>query len=107
MREHVLQQIVSQALTAGSFTPVLQQAYHVQGSTDPALAAFAAEIAQQVDSILFDQIAGSGSSATFVSEVLIPQAMRSLRDVDEPIEIELDSYGTDWANRSSGRTGGA
>jgi hypothetical protein len=106
MREHVLQQIVSQTLTAGNFTPILQQAYHVQGATDPALAAFAAEIAQQVDSFLFDQIAGSGSSATFVSEVLIPQAMRSLRDVDEPIEIELDSYGTDWANRIAGRTGG-
>ena len=83
-----------------SFRRFLQEAYRVRGTTDPKLAAFATEIAQQVDAFLYDQIAGSGATATFVSEVLSPAPMRSLRDVDEPVEIELDSYGTEWANRN-------
>nr|BDD46347.1 hypothetical protein 2 [Pseudomonadaceae bacterium] len=103
MRDHVLQQIVSQALAADDFAPILQEAYRVLDATDPTLAVFTNEIAQQVDAFLFDQIAGSGATATFVSEVLNPAPMRSLRDVDEPVEIELDSYGTDWANRAARR----
>ena len=100
MRDYVLQQVISQSLSANEFSEILQEAYRVSGTTDPKLAAFATEIAQQVDVFLYDQIAGSGATATFVSEVLSPAPMRSLRDVDEPVEIELDSYGTEWANRN-------
>ena len=46
--------------------------------------------------------ARAGSGITFVSEALIPSPMRSLRDVDEPIEIELDTAGTQWGTRVRG-----
>ena len=46
---------------------------------------------------------GAGAGEGFVSNVLIPPAMRSLRDVDEAISIELDPTGTQWAARSGNR----
>ena len=35
----------------------------------------------------------------FISEVLIPTPMRSLRDVDEAVSIELDAMGSAWASQ--------
>ena len=101
MRNYVLQQVISKSLSADEFSTILQEAYQIQDTSDPALAVFATEIAQHVDAFLYDQIAGSAATANFVSEVLNPAPMRSLRNVDEPVEIELDSYGTEWANRTS------
>jgi hypothetical protein len=45
-----------------------------------------------------DQIVGAGAGAEFVSDVLVPSPMRSLRDVDEQVEIGLDHNGNVWAN---------
>ena len=59
-RDHVLQQVISQALSANEFSDILQEAYRVSSTTDPTLVAFATEISQQVDTFLYDQIAGSG-----------------------------------------------
>jgi hypothetical protein len=47
-----------------------------------------------------DWILSPSGGRSFVSDVLIPKPMRSLRDVDEIISIELDSLGTQWTNQT-------
>lgn len=99
MLDFVKQQISGGTLTAAEFTTILQDAYlNVPGSA-AVDATLRPEIRLRVQQFL-DQIIGAGSSSRFVSEVLTPKPMMSLRDVDKAITIELDSAGTQWVNRS-------
>jgi len=98
MLDFVKRQIAEGNLRVEQFVPLLEEAYLVQGGNKTEEVSFREEIHRRVKQF-FDQIIGA-SSGTFVSEVLIPRPMRSLRDIDEPIEIELDSSGTQWAIRT-------
>ena len=82
-------QISSGKLSADDFIPLLEDAYGVTHPNNPAEEGFRSEIRRHVEHFL-DQIIGAGSNERFVSETLIPRPMRSLRDVDEVIEIELE-----------------
>jgi hypothetical protein len=80
------------------FIPFLEEAYRVSKIDAPGPKAFKQEIGQRVDQYI-DQILGAGSHIEWVSDALIPPPMRSLRDVDEQLTIELDDAGTRWAGR--------
>jgi len=99
MLDFVKQQISDGSLRADDFIPMLEEAYLVGSPTSVGEIAFRDEIRRLVPQFL-SWIIGSGSSNKFVSEVLIPKPMRSLRDVDEAIDIELDSTGTEWATQA-------
>ena len=89
MLDFVKKQISSGKLSADDFIPLLEDAYGVTHPNNPAEEGFRSEIRQHVGHFL-DQIIGAGSHELFVSNTLIPRPMRSLRDVDEAIEIELE-----------------
>lgn len=99
MLDFVKQQISGGALTEAEFTSFLQDAYLNVAGSEGVDATLRPEIRLRVQQLL-DQIIGAGSSSRFVSEVLTPKPMMSLRDVDKAITIELDSAGTQWVNRS-------
>lgn len=84
------------------FIPILEDAYGVQNPTTPGEIAFRDEIHLRVRQYL-DWILSPAAGLNFVSDVLIPKPMRSLRDVDEAIPIELDSLGSQWTARTGGR----
>ena len=90
MLDFVKRQISSGRLSQNDFIPLLETAYGVTHPNNPAEEAFRSEIHWHVRHFL-DQIIGAGSHESFVSNALIPRPMRSLRDVDEAIEIELES----------------
>lgn len=98
MVDFVKRQISDGALTANDFVPMLEDAYLVHRLPGVGAAAFRSEIQVRVRQFL-DQILGAGGQATFVSNALVPTPMRSLRDVDEQIEFELDTNGNSWATR--------
>jgi hypothetical protein len=98
MAEFVKRQISQGSIRAETFIAVLEKAYIVRRGAEGGHAALQDEISLRVRQFL-DQILGAGGHVSFVSEALVPQPMRSLRDVDEQIPIELDSNGTDWARR--------
>ncbi len=100
MVDFVKKQISQGALRPEAFIPMLDESYRVGQAKGLGPAAFQAEIGLRVRQF-FDQILGAGGHVTFVSEALVPKPMRSLRDVDEQIEIELDANGTDWARRAT------
>ena len=89
MLDFVKRQISSGTLSADDFIPLLEDAYGVTHPNNPAEEGFRSEIRQHVRHFL-KQIIGAGSHELFVSNALIPRPMRSLRDVDETIEIELE-----------------
>ena len=89
MLNFVKKQISSGKLSADDFIPLLENAYGVTHPGNPAEEGFRSEIRRHVGHFL-DQIIGAGSGERFVSDALIPRPMRSLRDVDEAIEIELE-----------------
>ena len=101
MLDFVKQKVAEGALKAEDFIPLLEQAYRVQTPRSPSEIVFQEEIRLRVQQF-FDQILGAGSGTTFVSDTLIPKPMRSLRDVDEPVEIELDSSGSQWSAEGYG-----
>jgi hypothetical protein len=86
-------------LKADDFIPMLKDAYLVNNPTAHGPKAFEAEINSRVRQFI-NQILGAGGQATFVSDALVPRPMRSLRDVDEQIQIELDGNGSAWASRA-------
>ncbi|MCG9128301.1 hypothetical protein JT359_11930 [Candidatus Poribacteria bacterium] len=90
MLNYVKKQISSGTLTAEDFIPLLEKAYGVTDPKNETERGFCDEIQQHVRHFL-DQIIGAGSHELFVSNALIPRPMRSLRDVDEVIEIELEN----------------
>ena len=89
MLDFVKKQISSGRLSRSDFIPLLEAAYGVTHPNNPAEEDFRSEIHRHVRYFL-DQIIGAGSHELFVSNALIPSPMRSLRDVDEAIEIELE-----------------
>jgi len=99
----VKQKITDGSLGVDQFIPILQRAYLVENVADVGEETFHEEIRLKVHQFLYDQISSASSRSKWVSEALIPQPMRSLRDVDEAIVIELDNAGTQWAARSSSR----
>jgi hypothetical protein len=95
---------VSQLYTDGQidkneFKDILKTSYAAELGADPRNDAFNKKIDRAVD-IFFDNIVAPNNNNTFVSDALYPPPMRSLRDVDEPITIELDSLGTQWGNKN-------
>jgi hypothetical protein len=93
--DHVKQRISTGVIQQQLFFQLLEDAYLSGGGDLIGLASFRAEIARRVPQ-LFDQIISAGPEYRFVSEVLIPAPMSSLRDVDEAVTIELDAAGTAW-----------
>ncbi|MBX7213997.1 MAG: hypothetical protein K1X39_08320 [Thermoflexales bacterium] len=77
------------------FVQMLEQAYGVGTPTTQGEMSFREEIRLRVRQY-FDWILSPSGGSSFVSDILIPKPMTSLRDVDEAIPIELDSLGTEW-----------
>lgn len=101
--DFVKQKITTGEIGADDFVPLLEQAYIVSRGNTIVAQTLREEIRLRVEQFLFDQIVGAGSGENMVSNVIIPRPMISLRDVDEPVSIELDSTGTQWAARVSNR----
>jgi hypothetical protein len=94
---YLKKEISSGAIKPDDFIPLLEASYLVEGDTGgPGRQSFAPRIPQRVRQFM-DHILQSSGTDQWVSGALIPTPMRSLRDVDEAITIELDSEGTDWA----------
>ncbi len=101
MLDFVRGKVSDGSLRPEHFIPLLEQAYGVQTPTTPGETVFRDEIQLRVRQYL-DWILSPAAGLTFVSDVLIPKPMRSLRDVDEAIPIELDSPGSQWTARTGG-----
>jgi hypothetical protein len=101
MLDFVRGKISDGSLRPEHFIPLLEQAYGVQAPTTPGETAFRNEIHLRVRQYL-DWILSPAAGLSFVSDVLIPKPMRSLRDVDEAIPIELDTLGSRWTSRTGG-----
>jgi hypothetical protein len=99
MLDFVRGKISDGTLQPEQFIPFLEQAYGVQTPTTPGEVVFHDEIRFRVRQY-FDWILSPSAGRSFVSDVLIPKPMRSLRDVDEAIPIELDALGSHWVNTS-------
>jgi len=99
MLDFVKKEITDGRIKASDFIPILEDAYLVNVNSGQGQDAFRSEINIRVQQFL-DQIIGAGSQDIFVSNVLIPPPMNSLREVDEQIDIELDDTGNRWAMRS-------
>lgn len=99
MREFVTRKYLEGKLGPQDFLPMLEKAYLVSNPTIVAETDFKTKLEQRVRQF-FDFILESPPDQSFVSEALIPKPMTSLRDIDEAVEIELDSAGTQWAARS-------
>ena len=103
MRDYVAREINTGEITKDDFVPLLEEAYlnYFGDGIDPD--SYRDIIKRQVESFLYDQILPS--QARFVSEAFEPnKPMRSLRDVDEAVQIELDQDGTDWTERMNRST---
>jgi hypothetical protein len=96
--ETIKKKISTGEITPEQFIPILKKAYRVENPNSPVEQFFCNEIEHRVK-IIFDQIVGASPQITFVSEALYPQPMRSLRDVDEAIDIELDDIGNTWISK--------
>jgi hypothetical protein len=101
MLDFVRGKISDGSLRPEHFIPFLEQAYGVQAPTSAGQVVFRDEIHLRVRQYL-DWILSPSAGLSFVSDVLIPRPMRSLRDVDETVPIEFDSLGTQWASRTGG-----
>jgi hypothetical protein len=100
MLDFVRGKISDGSLRAEHFIPLLERAYGVETPTTCGEIGFRNEIRLRVRQYM-DWILSPSAGLNFVSDVLIPKPMRSLRDVDEAISIELDSLGTQWTSRTS------
>mgnify|MGYP001175521454 CR=1 FL=1 len=101
MVDHVRGLITQGALRAEDFLGILERGYLVDRPEAPVAANLRAEIGNTVRRFL-DQIIAAGGQGGLIGEVLVPRPMRSLRDVDEPVAIEIDSNGEAWMRRTSG-----
>jgi hypothetical protein len=104
MLDFVRKKISAGELTPDMFIPLLERAYLLSDGPSGATAAFRSELHRLVRRF-FDQIISAGPPNKMVSQVLIPKPLMSLRDVDEPIEIELDSEGTEWSRKAAAQRG--
>lgn len=103
--DYVKQAISTGTIRADEFIPLLERAYFMGDPPSVAVEEFRGVIRSRVQRFL-DQIITAGAGYNFVSDVLIPRPMRSLRDVDDPIDIELDAEGSAWGSRVSQRMRG-
>jgi hypothetical protein len=102
--DFVKRKVSSGELTPEAFVGHLFAAYGVAAGRDSdtdVTALFRDEIEKRVVAYLYDQITGASPSETWVSGALIPPPMRSLREVDEQLEVELDQAGSAWADAMS------
>lgn len=95
--DFVKKKINSGEITVDDFVPVLERAYKVVNPKDPIEVDFYEEVRRNVRRFI-NQISNAASQKTWVSDALIPKPMRSLRDVDETIDIELDDSGSRWVS---------
>lgn len=93
--DFVRKQISQGSLRVEDFLDILERAYLVKGLTDARSVATRDEIRRRLGQFR-DQIVSSGATAQWVSDALVPSPMRSLREVDEQVTIELDSNGSTW-----------
>ena len=93
MLDALKRKIASGEILARDFVPMLEAAYY--GTSSPETDASVEAIVRRY----LDQLLSAPSSVSMASDALIPKPMSSLREVDEQIEIELDSTGTTWASR--------
>lgn len=93
--EFVRKMKMSGKITANDFIPILEDAYLSSMGTGIDYNYFKEEIRTRVNGFL-DQISNPISLSGWVSDVLFPKPMSSLRDVDESIEIDLDERGSSW-----------
>ncbi len=100
MVDPIKKKIRTGEITTSQFVPLLKEAYRVTSPNLPAEQFFHDEIERRISQFL-DQISGAGSQNTYVSATLYPQPLRSLRDVDEAIDIELDDTGSRWASKQA------
>jgi hypothetical protein len=102
-KEFVQQKISSGEITADDFVPILERAYQVEHASSTGAEAFREQIREKVERFL-DQIVNEtfGHDSGWVSDALRPhKPMTSLRDVDDPVTIELDGQGSRWADMQS------
>lgn len=93
-----IQKKISQGeIRLDQFVPFLLKAYRVEQPKSPIEKHFFEIINSRIRAFL-DQITSPPPQATFVSDAIYPKPMRSLRDVDETVEIELDDLGSKWAS---------
>lgn len=98
MVDHVRGLITQGALRAEDLTDLLNRGYLADRPEAPPAANLRAEIDRRVRQFL-DQIVAAGGQGGLIGNVLVPRPMRSLRDVDEPVPIEIDSNGETWMRR--------
>lgn len=95
--DFVRKEIAAGRIRHSDFITILEEAYDVRNASDAARTVFRDEILTRVPEF-FDQII-TAQNTQWVSETLIPHPMTSLRDVDDPIDINLDADGSRWASR--------
>lgn len=100
MANFVRREMTDRRIRQTDFIEILEKAYDVRNGNDAARAAFRDEILTRVPQF-FDQIIAA-QNEQWVSNALIPRPMTSLRDVDDPIVVNLDANGSQWASRGGG-----
>lgn len=95
--EFVRKQISQGAIRIDDFLDILERAYLVKGRSGARSEETRDEIRRRIAQFR-DQIVSSGATAEWVSDALVPSPMRSLREVDEQVTIELDSNGSAWGD---------
>ena len=97
MLEKVNQMYQNGQIDKNEIKTILKDAFKAGIPNDERNVVIENKINQAVD-FYFDSISNPGTEAGFLSNALIPKPMRSLRDVDDPIIIELDRLGEQWGN---------
>lgn len=97
--EYIRCKLLEGEINEDDFIPFLKNAYGVSTANTPAEINIQDEIELRVRQNL-DRIRETTVDG-WLSDVLYPRPMMSLRDVDEPIEIELDDRGSRWASKKN------
>lgn len=97
--EYIRRKLLEGQINEDDFIPFLKAAYGVTTASTPAEITVQNEIESRVRQNL-DRIRET-TGDNWLSDVLYPRPMMSLRDVDEPIEIELDDRGSRWASEKN------
>lgn len=98
MADYVKKKISTGEINKDRFIPILKRSYGVLSPKTPSEKFFNDEIEFRVQQLL-DFIVSASPQVKWLSDALVPKPMRSLRDVDEVIDIELDDTGSRWASK--------